>query len=90
MEHTWTILEENVLQEHLGKTNVIKTIWFKLITTDDQKFAEITGRVNLNIDSFDNFTEYHNLDLNTKVNWIKSHAGDFYETLNIESITSQF
>ncbi len=90
MEHNWRILEEKILPEYLNQTNVIKTIWFELSTTEGEKNAVIHGRLSLNIDTLDNFIEYSNIDLQTKINWIKSHAGDFYENLNIEYINTQY
>ena len=86
MEHTWRILSEEILPEHLGRTQVIKTIWFSVITRDGERSSEIAGRVHLNPDELGSFIEYDTLDLDTKVSWIKSHAGDFYENLNISNL----
>lgn len=89
MEHNWAILEEKILSDYLGEQGVISLIWFRLTTTEGDKKAKIDGRINLPIDQLDNFIPYEQVDLQTKVNWIKSHAGDFYENINIENINSQ-
>lgn len=84
--HEWTILEEKILAEHLGYYDVIKTIWFRLHTDYNNKHIHTDGRINLYIDELNNFIPYANVDLDTKVTWIKNHAGDFYENLNIDKI----
>ncbi len=88
MEHSWTILNERILTEHLGQTDVLRTIWFRLTTTSDSgNITEIDGRVNLNIDNLDNFLPYQSLTKSDRVNFIKGHAADFYENLNLERLT---
>ena len=86
MEHTWTILEEQVLPEHLDKTNVIKIFWFRLISREGEKTATIDGRLNLSLDDLSNFIPYQEVDFSVRISWIKNKFGDFYENINAESI----
>jgi hypothetical protein len=84
MEHTWTILNEKVLPELSGQTNVLTTIWFRLTTTDAGVTTVTDGRVNINLGNLDSFVPYEQITLQNRIGWIKGHAGDFYEDLNVE------
>lgn len=88
MEHTWRILEEKVLTDHLGENGVIAIIWFRLTTTEGEKLVKTDGRVSLPIDDLTGFVPYAQVDLQLKTDWIKAHAGDFYENLNIEKLAA--
>ena len=75
------------LNKHLGQTDVLRTIWFRLTTTSDSgSVTEIDGRVNLNVDNLDSFVPYQSLTRDNRINFIKGHAGDFYENLNTEKL----
>ena len=87
MEHNWTILSEKILPEFSGETNVLRTIWFRLTTTNEAgNTVELDGRINLNLDNLDIFLPYEQITKTNRLSWIKSHAGDFYENLNIERL----
>jgi hypothetical protein len=89
MEHTWTILEEKIIPEHLGELNVVATIWFRLSSVEGEKSAKTDGRINLDTSNLENFIGYDSLDLATRIQWIKSHAGEFYEEINAAKIVEQ-
>lgn len=88
MEHNWTILEEKIIPNYLGEENVIATIWFRLTTVNGEKSQKTDGRLNLALNQLTNFIPYEQVDLQLKIDWIKAHAGDFYENLNIEKLAA--
>jgi hypothetical protein len=89
MEHTWTILEEKILPLHLGEEQVIKTIWFRLTTSNETRSVSTDGRINLYTDELVDFVKYPQVDMQLRTTWIKAHAGDFYENVNIERLNQE-
>lgn len=88
MEHNWTILNEKILPELSGETNVLTTIWFRLTTVDGSgNTFDVDGRVHLNINNLDSFKPYEQITFSDRINWIKGHAGDFYENYNLARIS---
>jgi len=83
MENHWKITRELVLPEVSGIRNVIKTIWFKLITIDGERMAEVDGRINLQTDDLSTFIEYDSVTEEERLVWIKNKYGSGYENYNI-------
>jgi len=83
MEHHWKITREFVLPEVSGIRNVIKTIWFEVITTDGERTTKVDGRINLQTDDLIVFIEYEAVTEENRLTWIKNKYGDDYEKYNI-------
>ena len=86
MNHTWKILNEKILSNHLGQEKVIAIIWFRVETVEGERVEVTDGRVNLQTDELTSFIPYAEVELALKISWIKAHAGDFYENLNAEKM----
>lgn len=88
MTHTWTILRENIISEFNQRNQVIKTIWFELLTQNESSIVKVHGRINFDLIDLNTFIEYNNVTDDVRINWIKDKYGDDYENYNISQLSS--
>ncbi len=83
MEKTWEIVGIEAAPQINGFTNVVKTVGWRLIGTEDGHTTAIQGSINLEFNpaNSEQFVPYENLTPEIVVNWIKSSLGEAQVTV---------
>lgn len=76
MTLTWNVVQMNAYPEKDGLTDVVFTVHWNLIATDEEYTSSVYGSVGVELDSSAPYTPYDELTQDQVIGWVKSALGE--------------